>query len=366
MSFEIRIKFDQDLVNSDLEFTIDNTPVVFDLIDNTAVITYPAQGLLHVLRLTNHSDKKFAIQQVQIDGCDLRKLIYLSWIQNQDGQQFQPATEFWQKGQTWILPFGCPLSGWLEEVERKIPNDLFGKNLLEHFDFYFPESIELDSKWPRIIRDFYQHNFTFTVLKKNSIDPLTMPWVKYSGNIPNHLIQAARQEIQNNTDYIMQNGSSYSQFDNNTAEFQISSNTQWHRVWLSRQRQPVDAWQIFPQVTKLIDSLQVDHWYSFIGLLPPGGFIYPHRDYDTFKQNSKEYFPYQGCTQLYIPINWPSKNYIKFTGVGTLCLDSGQAMVINNDSYTHCLVNDSDQTRIVVGIRCHNNILQNSKSVTLA
>jgi hypothetical protein len=183
--------------------------------------------------------------------------------------------------------------------------------------------------------------------------------LRYQLPISPELIQQARQEIFQNKNYILEHGLSYGQYQNNISEYDIQNNDQcWRRVWLTLNRTPAEAAQVFPQVNALIDSLNLDYWYSFIGLLPPGGFIYPHRDYDTFKQTAEEYFPYQGCTQLYIPIDWPHNNWIKFAGAGVLAPDSGQAVVINNDAYTHCLVNDSDQPRLVVGIRCHKNILK--------
>ena len=356
MQCEIRITFDQVLDSSDLALTIDNTPVLFDLTANTAAINYPAQGLFHVLRLSNPTNKKFAIQQVQVGGSDLRKLIYLSWMQTHDGQRVQPATEFWENNQTWVLPFGYPLSGWLEEVERKIPNDLFGKNLRDYFNFYFPESIKINNQFPSMVQDFYQHNFSFTALGKDQV--LDCPYLQYQRPIDQTLLAQARQEIIENTNYILEHGLNYGQYQSNISEYDMQNNDQcWRRVWLTLDRAPAESAELFPKVGTLIDSLGLDYWYSFIGLLPPGGFIYPHRDYDTFKQTAEEYFPYQGCTQLYIPIDWPCNNWIKFAGAGVLNLEAGAPMVINNDAYTHCLVNDSDQNRLVVGIRCHKNIL---------
>ena len=46
------------------------------------------------------------------------------------GKIFQPATQLWQAGQIWILPFGFPVSAWLELTEQKIPANLFGQDIL--------------------------------------------------------------------------------------------------------------------------------------------------------------------------------------------------------------------------------------------
>ena len=123
----------------------------------------------------------------------------------------------------------------------------------------------------------------------------------------------------------------------------------------------VETAEQFPAVTALLDSLALDQWYAFIGVLPPGGFIYPHRDFDTAKQNNDSYQEYKGCTQLYIPVYWPKDNYIKFADAGILNFESGQSVVINSDYYSHCLVNNSDQNRIVIGVRCHQDILKDCR-----
>jgi hypothetical protein len=359
MTFEIRLILDQSLQPEDIVVGVDDQPVQVVFEFNHVVVRQKHEGFLHLLKLTNVTGKRFSIQQVQVGGCDVRKLIYLSHVENSQGHKFQPATELWESGQTWVLPFGYPLSGWLELVEKKIVNDLFGKNLLDQFEFYYPQSLILDpARFPQMVRDFYQHNFGFTMLNRQDCDAVKIPYMTYCKSIDNDLVSAAEQEVNSNLDYVMAHGLSYSQYKSNLEEYQFESTDQcWRIIWLSRDREATEAAALFPQVKQLVDSLGLDHWYVFIGVLPPGGFIYPHLDYDTNKASNPDYRSYQGCTQLYIPLSWPAHNYIKFAGAGILSLESGQAMVINNDNFVHSVVNASNQNRIVLSVRSHQKIL---------
>lgn len=359
MTYEIKITFDQDLLPDDFSIAIDESPVAFELVQRQAIVAQPGSGFLHKLKLVNVIGKRFRIEQVQVGACDLRKLIYLSWVQNPQGEIFQPATELWEAQQVWTLPFAYPLSGWLEQVEKKITNDLFGQNLQSLFDCYYPQSVQLDpEKFPQMIRDFYEHNFSFTVLDRTQPDLLQLPYMVYTHAIDPALVAQARQEVEHNLDYVMANGLSYGQYQANQAEYSFESNTAcWRIIWLSKDKKTTAAAELFPAVNRLVESQGLDHWYVFVGVLPPGGFIYPHLDFDTVKASSEAYSAYQGCTQLYIPLSWPAGNLIKFAGAGVVSLHDGQAMVINNDNYVHSVVNDSDQTRIVLSIRSHQNII---------
>jgi hypothetical protein len=62
---------------------------------------------------------------------------------------------------------------------------------------------------------------------------------------------------------------------------------------------------------------------------------------------------------------WPEKNYIKFAGVGTLPIQQDQALVINNDFFTHCVINDSQENRVVIGVRAHQDILADCQMIDI-
>jgi Aspartyl/Asparaginyl beta-hydroxylase len=358
MSFTIQLTIDQNIMHDMTAITIDNCAAIFTINDNVVEVTADVVGF-HLLKLTNKSNTKFKIVSVKVGGCDLRKLLYLSYLETHTGQKLQPATELWEKNQTWVLPFGYPLSHWVASVEEKISDGTLGKNLLDDYCFYYPESIRLEpGKFPQIIQDFYEYNFNFTMVSKKSLNAIEIPYMRYCKEISNKSINDATNEISNNLELIMRNGLEYSMHNDNVKEFQpASDDSAWRIVWLKKNNQITKLVEQFPAVQKLIDCLNLNHWHAFIGVLPPGGFIYPHKDFVMHRLENKEFVYYQGCAQLYIPLQWPAGNYIKFANVGALAMESNDPMVINTDYFTHCVINDSDQTRYILGIRVHHDIL---------
>jgi hypothetical protein len=356
MNFSVQLTVDSDVTADDITIVVDDRSAEFTIKNQCIEVLACGVGF-HVLRLTNNTHKRFNIGQVKINGCDLRKLIYLSYLENQIEQKFQPATELWESGQTWVLPFGYPVSGWIETVEQRIPNNLLGQNLLDNYCFYYPESIRLEnSLLPQTVKDFYEYNFNFTMVDKSVADATKIPYMKYQKEISAELIEVANQEVQDNLEFIESVGTEYGQHNDNLKEFQKSA---WRILWLSKKKIKTSEFDKFPCIQKLIDSLDLDYWQAFIGVLPPGGFIYPHKDIDIQTLNNKQYENYRGCTQLYIPLSWPAGNYIKFAGAGTLSFESKKPMVVNTDHFTHSVVNVSDQTRYVLAIRSHNDIINN-------
>ena len=96
-----------------------------------------------------------------------------------------------------------------------------------------------------------------------------------------------------------------------------------------------------------IDSLGIaDIKLMFIGILPPGGYIAPHNDRQSYIRHDNDLH-----YNLYIPLSWQAGNYFKFNGVETI--RDGQPFLMNNLDYIHCLVNDSKskQDRIIIRIR---------------
>lgn len=359
--FDIHLQIDYDLLlSSDVEIFIDKIPTEFSIIGNCINITTNVMGFFHVLQLRSKTNKRFNIEQVHIGGCDLRKLIFLSYMINNRDETFQPSTELWEADQTWTLPFGYPVSGWLQLVENKIPNGVLGQNLSALYEIFYPLSLKLDPSYPQILRDFFEFNFDFTLVDKDNLTADQVPYLSYNKPIDQDLITEAKHEVQANLANILASGMGldYGQKDQNFKEFKsLTKPTSWHIIWLRKELQDQDVIQQFPKVNQLIRSLGLDHWHSFIGILPAGGFIYPHRDFSRQKSQNSHYQNYSGCTQLYIPLTWPSDSWIKFGGAGILNFNLGQPMVINNDHFTHALVNQSDQPRITVGLRCHRDII---------
>ena len=339
--YTIQLYLDTALDYSDIDIQVDDEPVKFSIKGLVLELDATPQGFLHSLKLTSNTDKKFSINRVKIGDCDLRKLIYLSWMVDNAGKIFQPATQLWQAGQIWILPFGFPVSAWLELTEQKIPANLFGQDILSQYHVYFPSSLNLaNSTFPQIIKDFFKLNYSFTIIDQSQIE--CMPYVHYNKQIPKSQFELVRQEMFDQHNYIQSNGSKYDQYQANLQEYNIESDkNHWKIVWLYKKHSATEHLHLFPQVQKLITDLKLDCWHAFVGLLPPGSFIYPHRDLNNLQKTTSEYRDYRGCTQLYIPIECSRGNYIKFAGAGTLDLNQTGPMVINNDYFTHAVINNS-------------------------
>lgn len=362
----LAITYSGDINQADINITIDSCPVDFLISDNCISIAAPDNFGFHLLKITSLSNKRFNIETVLVDGADLRKLLYLSWICNSDGTRMQPATECWEAGQVWILPYGNPLSFWISTAEKKITNDLYGKNLDDHYWIYYPDTIELSQHlFPDVLTDFFKYNFDFTAVPKSSEpDLLPIPYMEYSKDIPKILLNSVLKEFVDNRDYIEEHKSSYGQHSGNKKEFGDKlTGTEWVLFWLHHRLASDDKkalyqthLDLFPATKELLTFLNHKYWSVFIGIVPPGGFIYPHSD--NVHTVRADYEEFQGCTQLYIPLQWADGNYIKFAGAGSPNLSNGP-MVINNDRFTHAVVNDSTQDRYILAIRCDKSIEKN-------
>jgi len=307
---------------------------------------------LHRLTLTSVNPIRLEILQVFVNGSSLRKMLYMSWIKNLDHEKFQPGTVLWEAGQTWHLPFGYPVSYWLELAENKFSPGELGTNLYEKYWIYYPDSMTVDSeKFPNIIRDFFLHNFNYTVVPKETTTAEQIPYMWYKKSIPHSLVELAGQEAIKN---IGETTNSSAHLTENQKEFRDKFNSNWDVTWLYKYGKRLPCADDYPHVQKIIDLLDLDCWSVFIGKLSPGDFIYPHVDNQS--KSNPEYENYQGCTQLYVPLVWPAGNFIKIAGAGILPMDE-ETLVINNDTFTHSVINASTQTRYALGLRVNKKII---------
>jgi hypothetical protein len=349
----ISIEITGDIVAADITITVDNLHVDFTINDHIITVHELNELGLHKLKIINHSDQKWSINQVCVDGNSLRKLLYMSWSITASGHRVQPCTELWEQDQTWILPYANPLSHWINITETKIENSHYGKDLAEQFCIWYPETIKLPDRFPQVVRDFFNYNFDFTVIDKSKLDIRRIPYVPYRGQLDADLLKLATTEILNCSNIVLENGDHYGQRTDNFKEFNLENNEAWKYCWLkNRKRNDRLLEERYPATWKLIDSLGMDFWQAFIGVMPPGGFIYPHTDNPADKDLAHS--PYVGCTQLYIPIQWPEHNYIKFAQAGIVSMKSGP-MLVNVDHFTHAVVNNSNQYRYVLAIGLNKN-----------
>ena len=350
----IQLNVNGALSDDQIQITVDGKYVKAQLTDRHVNIELPLQFGLHQLVIESRTKQRFEIQKASIDHCDLRKLFYLAWSDTADGQRLQPCNELWEPGQRWTLPFGYPVSDWLAKVERKFAYGILGSDLYRDYWIWYPESIELDSKNPQIIKDFFSYNFDFTAVSKKNWTYDHIPFIKYTDNIDPDLIVLAHKELQANADIINLLNKNPEQQKYNTEEFGYTKEQQWQVLLLHREASkglPAINSRYrdkFPACWTLIDSLGIPYWYAFIGIMPPWSIVYPHVDDSTMDEN--QYQSYRGCTQLYVPIYGPDHSYLKIANAGTVDNKSG-AMIINNDNFTHAAVNNSAEYRYMLALR---------------
>jgi len=94
------------------------------------------------------------------------------------------------------------------------------------------------------------------------------------------------------------------------------------------------------QVEKLLpDVNDINLVNSYI--LPPGGYVFPHRDYAIDKM---------GLAKLYVAIKWSEGNIFGQYGCGNIPVNEGDIFLINNYTLPHWVYNGSKENRIVIDI----------------
>jgi hypothetical protein len=330
---------------SELEICIDNSPVEYTIQDNVISIKKNIDFGVHQLSISMVQGNCLDIADVVIDGASLRMLIYMSYLE-QENDRIQPATKIWKKDQIWQLPFGNPVSFWLSLVYEKISNGEFGQNLFDKYYLYYPDTMELDHTFPLVVRSFFKHNFDFVCVDKST--PVSqLPYHPVELLINHEKKSRALDEIIAARKWIEQHKQHTPQSQYNSDEFDMDPSKEWVRLYLIRNNEIIVNSKQFPALYDLLDSMGItDIKMLFIGILPPGGYIAPHKDRQTPKSQSND-----SDYNLYIPMAWQAGNYFKFNGGGII--KDGRPFLINNMDYVHSLVNTStsDQDRIVIGIK---------------
>ena len=94
------------------------------------------------------------------------------------------------------------------------------------------------------------------------------------------------------------------------------------------------------QVKKIIpndDDINLVNSYS----LPPGGYVFPHRDYAMDGM---------GLAKIYVAIKWGKGNLFGMYGCGDIPINEGEVFLLNNYTLPHWVYNGSNEDRIVIDI----------------
>lgn len=338
---EIKLNLDESDFKK-LRICVDRHDVDYSVDNDTISILQNIDMGIHQLTIQLVDGAKISINNVLINASSVRHALYMSYIKTSTGIINQPATVVYDRLQTWVLPFGYPVSHWLELTFSKIQSLDFGKNLYEIYDIIYPDSIELTTSQSRVIQDFFKHNFDFYCRPKKDINFL--PHRRCNIDISTYNVQEVLDEIADNSAWIQEhrrhnsaNHYNESGWDNDESPWIIFKIYDGCKCVLPTER--------LPKLQSLIKKLPVNGVISSagLGILAPGTAIHLHID----KQSNHVPGMY-GCNVLYIPLLWPSGNYFKIASAGSI--DSGSPWFVNVTDYVHAAVNDSNQTRIILNI----------------
>lgn len=104
--------------------------------------------------------------------------------------------------------------------------------------------------------------------------------------------------------------------------------------WYIDTNDPIRQW-----VSKLIPNEDINIINTYF--LPPGGYVFPHRDYSRDGM---------GLAKIYIAAQWEEGNVFGMYGCGNIPIKQGDVMLINNYTLPHWVYNGSNKKRLVIDI----------------
>ena len=332
---------------SNILLSIDNISATYIVNENKIVIDQSIDLGIHILRLQLLDDhSKIDIADVTVNGSSLRQTLFFSFIE-QGSDRLQPATCVWDSSQIWVLPFMNPVSQWIGLLGEKLRKDALGSDLNLDYKIYIPESVQLPDNFPSAVVDFFKFNFDCTILHKDNITAMNLPYEKYTEKLDT---QGVYDEIYKNLDLIRatvpyRHGQTiYNERDDKNYDF----NTGWFATTIygfspSNKHCHIADSTMLPLTYALVNSLDLDPHSIAVSVSPPGTYAYTHIDKRKFNPEDK----FNGCKQLYIPLNYPAGAMVKFRNVGIL---PKIPMINNPQYYSHAVVNNSNETRIVLSV----------------
>jgi hypothetical protein len=347
---------DHNITSQDFAASIDDVEVGFDIAPGQIIINADISVGVHLLKLYSLTSKKIEINEAQLDQASIRQAVYLSFLENVNGDRVQPCTATWEPGQIWILPFGNPMSFWIESTLDRIPHGQYGQNLYKNFNIWYPSvKVDLPDNFSTVVKDFFKYDFGFTVRAADRTDLRTWPIVPL--NLDLSQTGLVVDEFKSLKLIFDQQGLvSKKQNQYNMLENQDWTPDSWYYINFYRYNEdtqqyyhPIDPAQV-PALWNQIQQWDIkDYVRVNLICLEPGGYASPHKDTSVVHETGNS--DYEGCCQFYIPLDVPNNNYIKLAGAGIV--DTSKANALNITDFTHSAVNNSDQTRYVLIIRCN-------------
>lgn len=314
---------------------------------------------LNLLKIKLVQGEQVILTDLSLNKASARQTLYLAYHENPNTN----STWLTRSRQELIIPFGNPISWWLAECAKKIPNSYYGTNLYEKFEIYYSKSLIIDTTFPKLLQDFMKYTFGFHIVDKSTplLHNKTLPWIKINLDYNE---QDLFTELYNNIDIIK---------DNHYKPKEKIKFTSLQNQYNKKESENVALWEVakviyqnkhsteqvinydqekFPIFSKLIDDIKskdIKIIHAYIGIVAPGSYVAPHVD-DWYKSDPI-YVNTQGPSGLFIPIGWKDGNYFKFNDVGFLQYHQAP-FIVNNAEFMHGSVNMSDTVRFTIQITC--------------
>jgi hypothetical protein len=354
----IKITYDSNniLNQNDLNITfnekiIDNVKILDSIIE----FDLDTNHGYHMLKMSVR--QPLFIKDLKIDNNSIRELLYLSFLL-EENKKLQPRTDIQNSSQVWCMPIIYPLSSFFSFIQNNIPNGYLGKNLFDYFDMFFPESVTISSRHPKILQDYFLYDSNFSIIPKSVI--LNNNKMKKAFDETNfyHDQEKILNEIKKNLPLIDFNLDRPHQYVVNNNEFNVKD--PWKKSYfIKRLDKTFDignpskaswkerfAWkpQEWPYLFELLESLQLQNIIQgWLAELPPNAFIFPHND-----NTNQKYFENDNSSVMYIPLCSPENVFFKFANFGLVNLN--KISLIDNKRFSHAVVNDSSLSRYILNI----------------
>ena len=304
---------------------------------------------LSMLSIKLNSRGKFSITNLFLDGVSARQFLYLSYIQKLDGI-WNPATDLQDIDETWYMPISNPMSLLLSTSYEKFDTLEVGKNLYSKYKIFYPESVLLDERFPKLVRDFFKYNYDYYVCNVDEFKkPLSNNLVPYFNFNYSFDTTNLAKELNDNKDYILSLSQTPGQIKFNRQEENYNADTDWKVIFAfpTLRTNKIENFLLdkekLPNLYKFYSDLPFKKIYgSYIGYLPANGYVSPHRD---CLQGAVPY----GCSQFYFSIYSKPGNLFKLNKVGLVDIRKNP-VVINNQTFTHSLVNQSNDCRWTISL----------------
>jgi hypothetical protein len=329
---------------------INEIEVPYQLTESCILIDTELDFGLYMLRIKLLSEGRIRFNNITVNGVGIRQFLYLSWLDT-NGIKSQPATEIWNTNQIWYAPFSNPMSLLISTASEKFESAELGTNLYEKYNIYYPEAVNVDASFPQLIKDFFKNNFDFHVYPKLlDIDPFHKHSIPFFNFNFQYNFNNLYTELTNQKEYLLSQQVIPAQRKYNSLDVRDNPDTNWCTVftypYLNKAQSVTDFVldkDQLPELYKFYCSLPIKNIYgSFLGLLPPGGYLSPHKDPIDNRTPG-------GCSQWYFSVNAQEGNFLKIHKVGLLPFINNP-VVFNNQDFTHAAVNQSNEPRWVVSI----------------